>query len=99
MVGLRDPKWLQGALNMLICLLYWYGLEANVAKYRSMTYKLGTLRSKMLEESVEQRCTEIGATYQERLRRRIPCTDCRVDFTAGSMTAHRQCMIGTEPKN
>ena len=53
-VGSRDPEWLQGALNMLICLFYWYGLVANVTKYRSMTYKLGTLQSNMLEEAMEQ---------------------------------------------
>ena len=37
-----------------------------------------------------------GATYQERLRRRIPLPDWRVEVTAGHMTAHLRQLHGTE---
>ena len=85
-VGSRDPEWLQGALNMLICLFYWYGLVAIIANCKSMKYKLGTIRSEMLEEAMEQRCTERGSTYQEWLRRQLPDPDCRVQLTVGLIT-------------
>ena len=39
-----------------------------------------------------------GATDRERPRRRIPCLECGVKLTAGSMTAHRRQMHGTEPE-
>ena len=36
--------------------------------------------------------------YQERLRGFIPCTECGVELTVVSMTAHRQHMHGMEPE-
>ena len=65
---------------MLIGLFQWYGLVDNVEKSKAMTCQPGTLRYRMLEEAVVQWCMGIWATYQERLRRRIPCLVCIVDL-------------------
>ena len=37
-----------------------------------------------------------GDTYRERLRRWMPCPDCKVEFTVGSITSHRRRLHGTE---
>ena len=55
-----------------------------------------TLSSGMIEGAVGRKCTSRGTTHQERLRIGIPCPDCRVEFTAESMTAHIWRMHGTE---
>ena len=36
MVGLWDPEWIQGSLNVLIGLFWWYRLMYNVANSKSM---------------------------------------------------------------
>ena len=43
------------------------------------------------------KCTGVGDSYWVRLQRRISCPECGVELTAGSMTAHRRCMHGTDP--
>ena len=56
-VGLRDPKWIQGELHVLIGLFHWYGLVENVAKYKAMKRQPGTLRSGISEEeAVGRQC-------------------------------------------
>ena len=42
------------------------------------------------------KCTGLGNSYRVRLQRRISCPECRVELTAGSMTAHRCCMYSME---
>ena len=70
-VGLRDPEWIQGELNMLIGLFLRYGLVATVAKSKATTCQKGKLWSSMSKDVVGRRCTGRGSTYHERLRRRI----------------------------
>ena len=94
----RDLDWLQGSLNVLISVFRRCGLVANVENYKSMAYQPGPLRSGMSEEVVGQECTGRGANYCNQLRRRIPCTDCGVEFTAGFMTMYRLRMHGTDPE-
>ena len=43
------------------------------------------------------KCTGMGDSYQVRLRRRIPCSECGDDITTGSMMAHHRRMHGTDP--
>ena len=52
--GLQNPKWFQGAQNMIIRLFYRYGLVDNAAKSKVMTCQPGTLRSGILEEMLGQ---------------------------------------------
>ena len=65
-------EWLQGALNVLICLFCRYRLVANIAKSKAMTCQLGTIRSRISEEAVGLRCTGRGVTYHNSPSRRIP---------------------------
>ena len=58
-------------MNVLIGLFWRYGLAASVAKYKTMTCKPGALRSGMSEEAKELKCTGVGSSYRERLRRRV----------------------------
>ena len=48
------------------------------------------------EEANAMKCTKVGDSYRVIPRRRIPCLECGVEITVGSMTAHRQCMHSTE---
>ena len=56
-------EWLQGDLNVLICLFLRYGLVDNVAKYKAVKLQPGTLWSIMLEDAVGLWCMGRGATY------------------------------------
>ena len=56
-------EWLQGDLNVLICLFLWYGLVANVAKYKAVTLQPGILWFIMSEDAVGLWCMGRGATY------------------------------------
>ena len=85
----RDPKCLQGDLNLLIGLLFGFGLRSNVTNSMTMTFQTGRVSTWTSYESFNRRIIGDGATYWERLRLRIPCPDCRVDLTYGSMMAHQ----------
>ena len=52
MVGSRNPYWLQHGTNVLVVLFIRYGLAANIAKSRTMTFRPGTLRAGMSEEAM-----------------------------------------------
>ena len=95
-VGSRYPECIQGTLNVIIGLFLQHGLVTNDAKSKSITCQLGTLQAKMSEEAMRRQCTGRGATYQDRLRRRILCQDCVVEFTSGSSTAHIKHIHGME---
>ena len=97
MFGSRDPDWLQHTMNVLVGLFRRYGLAANVAKSQTMTCQPGALRAGMSEETMELKCTGVGDLYRVRLRRQIPCPECGVELTEGSMTAHRRRMHGMDP--
>ena len=98
MVGSRDTEWLQVTLNVLISLFRWYRLVVNVASSKAMTCQPVTLRSGISEEVVGQHCTYRVETYWDLLRIWIPCPDCGVELTTGSMTVHRCRMYGTKPE-
>ena len=83
MVESRDLEYLQDTLNVLIVIFRQYGLVANVAKSKVMSFQTGTLISRMLEDVVGQQCMGGGDTYSERLIRWIPCPDYRLELTAG----------------
>ena len=50
----------------------------------------------MTDEAMALKCTCVGGSYWVRLRRWIPFPECRVNLTAGSMTAQHLCMHRTE---
>ena len=96
MVGSHDSDWIQHVMDVLVGLFRRYVLASNVAKSCKMTCQTGALRVGMSEEAMALKCTGVGDLYRVRLRRRIPCPECRVYLNAGSMTAHRLRMHGTE---
>ena len=69
---------------------------SNFLKSKAMTCQAVTLRFGVLEDSLRLQCTGRGSTYQERLRIHVPCPDCGVELSAGSMMAHRRRMHGTD---
>ena len=89
MVGYIDSNCLKHSMKILIRIFRRYGLAANIAKSHTMTCQPGALRSGMSEEARECKCTGVGDYYRKRLRRRIPCPECGVEITTGSMMAHR----------
>ena len=97
MVGSCDSDWIQHAMNVLVGLFRRYGLAANVAKSCAMTCQPGALWAGMLEEAMVRKCTGLGDLYRVRFRTQVPCLECGVGLTAGSMTAHCRCMHGTKP--
>ena len=64
-VGLRDPEWLQGDLNVLIGLFLRIGLMANIDKSKTMMCQPGMIRSGILDEAVGQQSMGGVATYRE----------------------------------
>ena len=60
MVGLQDPEWIQGTLNVLIGFFRRYGLVANVTKSNAITFQIEEIRSGMPEVGVGRRCTGRG---------------------------------------
>ena len=44
-IGSRDPRWLQGGINILIGMFLWIGLMSNSAKSKKMMCQSGTIRS------------------------------------------------------
>ena len=97
MVGSRNSDWLQHTMNVLVRIFRSYGLVANIEKSRTMTCQPGSLRTGMSEEAMPLKCTGVGDSYRLRLRRRIPCLECGVELTAGSMVAHHRRMHWTDP--
>ena len=83
---------------MLIDLFRRIGLEANIAKSKTMLCQLGVIWSVMAAEAFNRRSTGEGANYCDHPRRQMPCHECGVDVKAGSLTSHRIRMNGTEPE-
>ena len=98
MIGSRDLDLLQHAMNVLVGLFKGYGLKANAAKSRTMTFQPGAIRVGMLKEVMVMKCVGVGDLYRVRLQRRIPCTECGVDISAGYMTSHCRRMHVTDPE-
>ena len=97
MVVSQEPDWLQHSMNVLAGLFRRYGLAYNFVKSHTMTFQSGILRSGMSEKAKSLKCTGVGYSYRVRLRSCIPCPECWVNITAGSMTEHRWRMNRTEP--
>ena len=70
---------------------------SNIANSRTMNFQLGAIHTGMSDESFNRRIVGDGATYRKRLRCRIPCPYCGVEFTLGSMMAHYRRLHGTIP--
>ena len=83
-------------MNVLVGLFRRYGLAANVAKSRTITFQPGSLWAGMSEEAMALKCTGVRYSYQVSLQSQIPCPDCGVELTVGSMIAHRRRIHRTD---
>ena len=81
----KDLEWLQGSLNVLIGLFRRVRLMTNVANSSTMICQTELIHTGMSEEYFNWRSTGYGYSYQEILRNHIPCPDCRLELTDGSM--------------
>ena len=97
MIGSRDSEWLQGDINFLIGLFRRVRRMANVSKYKTTTFQPVAIHTGISEEAFRRRIKGKGGTYQENMRRIIPCPDCGVELAARSMTGHHRRLHGTEP--
>ena len=84
-------------MNILVGLFRMYSLATNVAKSRTITCHTRALRVIVSEEAMALKCTWVKDPYQVRLLRRIPCLECGVELSAGSVTSHRRRICGTDP--
>ena len=62
LIGSRDPKCIQGSLNLLIGMFHWIGLIAKIDKSKMMVCQLGKIRLIISEEAVGRRSTRKGVT-------------------------------------
>ena len=67
MVGSCYFEWLKHAMNIPVGLFRSYGLEANVAKSRTMICQPSALQAEMPEEFMAPKCTGVVDSYQVRL--------------------------------
>ena len=84
-------------MNVLVGLFRIYGLAADATKSCTITYRPGALQAGISEETMVLKCTGVQELYRVRLQRLIPCPDCGVELTLGSMMEHRCHMHGMEP--
>ena len=61
-----------------------------------MKFQPSTLRAEILEEAMVLKYTGMEYSYQVRLQRHTPCSECGVEITAGYMTVHQRPMHSTE---
>ena len=73
LVGLRDPDWIQGSLNVLIGIFWPYRLVDNISKSKVMKCQLGAIRYVISEEMVGRRL--IGISLYTRSEERRVKTD------------------------
>ena len=83
MVVLRDPEWIQEAINVFIGLFWRVELMANVENSNTMKYQPGEIHTGMSENTFIQREKIEGGTYRDHLLYNIPCPDWGVGKKAG----------------
>ena len=54
MIGLRDPEWLQGAINVFIRLLIRVSMMSNAEKSNTMTCQSGAIYTGMSETDISR---------------------------------------------
>ena len=64
MIGLTESEWLQRAINVIIGIFRRFVLMANVAKSKTMSCHLGTIRTKISADDFSPRSKVEEGTYQ-----------------------------------
>ena len=98
MVLSSDPRWLQWAFTTLVGLFDPVGLQTNVGKTVSMTYRPCPAAGNQSEVAYGRKMMREGLTYLERKRERVECGDCRKGMVAGSLDTHLMAQHGKTKK-
>ena len=76
--------------NVLTDLFDWVGICTNMRRTVRITYQPCYIPGGFSELAYTQKVTGIGPSYQEILRRRVECPECRVGLVAGYLLTHIQ---------
>ena len=72
----REPDWVQELMVMTVYMLRSLDLENNLDKTKAMICKPGFVWGHIGEAAYNRRATGEGATFLERKRTRISCSEC-----------------------
>jgi hypothetical protein len=86
LVGLRDPVWLQGTLDVLIKLFESIGLRSNPDKTKVMMCIPGNIRVAHTEEAYHTQ--QYGPVNPTAKHHWVECDNCGVSLAAGSLRSH-----------
>ena len=76
--------------NVLTDLFDWVGICTNMRRTVRITYQPWYIPGGFSELAYTQKVTGIGPSYQEILRRRVECPECRVGLVAGYLLTYIQ---------
>ncbi len=93
LVGLRDPIWLQSAMDILITLFEGIGLWANPDKTKVMTCVPGNIQGPHTEAAY--RAQQQGPVDSTVKHHRVECDVCGMSLAAGSFRSHLETQHGT----
>ena len=86
----RDMDWVQDALLVTVDMFHRVKIEANLEKKKEMVFTLGFIWGQIREEAYKWRETAEGATFCERKRTRVICSECGVLVVASSLWKHME---------
>ena len=72
----RNPIWVQITLSDILIMFKRVGLQKNLGKTKEMVCTLGFIWVQQGAEVHKRRATGEGATFWERNRTRVICTEC-----------------------
>ena len=84
----REHKWFQDALMVTVAMLRRMGIDYNLEKTKAMVCTPGFIWRKGWETLYKRRATGEGATFWERKKTRVSCTECRAMVAASYLKTH-----------
>jgi hypothetical protein len=93
LVGLRDPVWLQSALQVLVILFESIGLRTNSEKTKVMTCIPGKIRVSHTEEAYHAQ--QNGPVNPTAKRHPVECDICGTSLAAESLQSHLETQRNT----
>ena len=93
LVGLRDPVWLQRALNILVTLFESIGLRTKSYKTKVMTCVAGKIQVALTDEAYHVQ--QYRPTDPTAKRHWVECNICGASLAAGILTSHLETQHNT----
>ena len=97
LIASPDKEWLQQSFTVLVDLFARVGLRTNTDKTKVMVMLPASIRTYYSEHAYKRKLDGVGDTYRQRKRRRVSCTECGKDLSAGSIVSHMRSQHGLEP--